>query len=41
MEAAKDLLKRAVDLESAQKFSEALVCYEEGVQNLLRVIGGQ
>ena len=41
MEAAKDLLKRAVDLESAKKFSEALICYEEGIQNLLRVMGGQ
>ena len=40
MEAAKDLLKRAVELDSAQKFSEALICYEEGIQNLLRAMGG-
>jgi len=36
MEAAKDLLKRAVELDSALKYPEALVCYEQGVQNLLR-----
>ena len=41
MEAAKDLLRRAVDLESARKFSEALICYEEGIQNLLRVMEGE
>ena len=40
MEAAKDLLKRAVALDSARKPSEALICYEEGVQNLLRAMGG-
>lgn len=40
MEAAKDLLRRAVELDSAQKFSEALICYEEGIQNLLRAMGG-
>ena len=41
MNAAKDLLKRAVELDSAQKYSEALICYEEGIQNLLRAIGGK
>ncbi|CAI8046620.1 MIT domain-containing protein 1 [Geodia barretti] len=40
MDAAKDLLKRAVELDSAQRYSEALICYEEGIQNLLRVMGG-
>ena len=40
MEAAKDLLKRAVELDAAQKYSEALVCYEQGVQNLLRQMKG-
>ena len=40
MEAAKDLLKRAVDLDTAEKYSEALICYEEGIQNLLRAMGG-
>jgi ElaB/YqjD/DUF883 family membrane-anchored ribosome-binding protein len=39
MDAAKDLLKRAVELDSAQRYSEALICYEEGIQNLLRVMG--
>ena len=41
MDAAKDLLKRAVELDSAQRFSEALICYEEGIQNLLRAMGGK
>ncbi|XP_064399653.1 MIT domain-containing protein 1-like [Halichondria panicea] len=36
MDAAKDLLKRAVELDTAQKYSEAMICYEQGVQNLLR-----
>ena len=40
MEAAKDLLKRAVELDLADKHSEALICYEEGIQNILRAIGG-
>lgn len=40
MEAAKDLLQRAVELDSALKYSEALVCYEQGIQNLLRAMGG-
>ena len=38
--AAKDLLKRAVELDSAQRYSEAIICYEEGIQNILRVIRG-
>ena len=41
MNAAKDLLKRAVELDAAQKYSEALICYEEGIQNLLRAMGGK
>ena len=40
MDAAKDLLKRAVELDSAQRYSEAIICYEEGIQNILRAIGG-
>ena len=39
--AAKELLKRAVELDAAQKYSEALICYEEGIQNLLRTMGGE
>eukprot|EP00731_Ephydatia_muelleri_P000723 Em0001g723a len=35
-QAAKDLLKRAVELDSAQRYSEARICYEEGIHNLLR-----
>ena len=41
MDAAKDLLKRAVELDSAQRYSEAIICYEEGIQNILRAIGGR
>ena len=40
MEACTDLLKRAVELDAAQRYPEALVCYEEGIQNLLRAMGG-
>lgn len=40
MDAAKDLLKRAVELDTAQKYSEAMICYEQGVQNLLRQMKG-
>ena len=39
--AAKDLLKRAVELDSAQRYSEAIICYEEGIQNILRVVRGR
>ena len=41
MDAAKDLLKRAVELDSAQRYSEAIICYEEGIQNILRAITGR
>lgn len=41
MEAAKDLLRRAVELDTAMRYSEALVCYEQGIQNLLRAMGGE
>lgn len=41
MDAAKDLLKRAVELDSAEKYTEALICYEEGIQNVLRAMRGQ
>lgn len=41
MDAAKDLIKRAVELDSAQKYTEALICYEEGIQNILRAMRGQ
>ena len=41
MEAAKDLLRRAVELDSAQRYPEALICYEEGIQNLLRAMEGR
>ena len=40
MDAANDLLKRAAELDSAQKYAEALICYQEGIQNLLRTMGG-
>ena len=41
LQAAKDLLKRAVELDSAQRYSEARICYEEGIHNLLRCMKGQ
>ena len=41
LQGAKDLLKRAVELDSAQRYSEARICYEEGIHNLLRCMKGQ
>ena len=41
MQAAKDLLKRAVELDTAEKYKEAIICYEEGIQNLLRAMAGR
>lgn len=36
--AAKSLLKRAVELDREKRYTEALVCYKEGVQMLMEVI---
>ena len=41
LQVAKDLLKRAVELDSAQRYAEARICYEEGIHNLLRCIKGE
>ena len=35
------LLKRAVELDSARRFTESLVCYQEGIQLLLDVCKGE
>lgn len=32
----KDLLKRTVELDKEQKYSEALICYEEGIQRAMK-----
>ena len=34
------LLKRAVEMDTAHRFTEALVCYQEGIQLLLDVCKG-
>ena len=41
MDAAKDLLHRAVELDAAKRYPEALICYQEGIQNLLRSMHGR
>ncbi|XP_062505091.1 MIT domain-containing protein 1-like isoform X1 [Corticium candelabrum] len=38
MESAVTLLKRAAALDSAKKYSEALICYQEGIQLLMKVL---
>ncbi len=38
MDAARDLLARAVELDHSMRYSESLICYEEGIQNLLRTM---
>ena len=35
------LLKRAAALDSAKKYSEALICYQEGIQLLMKVLKGE
>ena len=38
MEAAGQVLKRAVDLDNQEKYSEALVCYQEGIDILFNSV---
>ena len=40
LQSASDLLKRAVELDTALKYSESLICYEEGIQMLIRLMRG-
>lgn len=39
--AAIELLKRAVQLDGEQKFLDALTCYSEGIQMLLKAVKGE
>lgn len=39
--AAANILQRAVTLEKDQKFTESLVCYQEGIQLLMNVLKGK
>lgn len=41
LQSAGDLLRRAVELDTAMKYSESLVCYEEGIQVLIRLMPGK
>ena len=41
LQSASDLLKRAVELDTALKYSESLICYEEGIQMLIRLMRGE
>lgn len=35
------VIKRAVELDLASRFQESLVCYQEGIDLLLRVLKGE
>ena len=35
------LLKQAIQMDSEKKFTEAIVCYQEGIQLLLTVLKGR
>lgn len=39
--AAIELLKRAVQLDGEQKYSDALNCYSEGIRMLLKAVKGK
>ncbi|XP_066915355.1 MIT domain-containing protein 1-like [Clytia hemisphaerica] len=38
MEAATQMLKRAVELDTSKKYSESKICYEEGIEMLLKTL---
>jgi len=38
---AVSLLKRAVEMDTKHQFSQALVCYQEGIQLLMDVLKGR
>ena len=40
LQSARNLLARAVELDTAQRYSEALICYEEAIQMLIKCIPG-
>ena len=40
LQSARSLLARAVELDTAQRYSEALICYEEAIQMLIKCIPG-
>jgi len=40
MEAATQMLRRAVELDGLQKFREAKICYEEGIELLMKELKG-
>lgn len=35
------LIKRAIELDTAKRYTECLICYQEGIQILLQVIKGK
>ena len=39
--AAIELIKRAIQLDSEQKYSDALTCYSEGIRMLLKAVKGE
>ena len=39
--AAASVLKRAVELDTARRFTESLVCYQEGLQLLMEALKAQ
>ena len=40
MERAASILTRAADLDKAHRYSESLICYQEGIQLLLDALKG-
>ena len=40
LQSARSLLARAVELDTAQRYSESLICYEEAIQMLIKCIPG-
>lgn len=40
-DSAAAVLKRAVELDSASRFQESLICYQEGIDLLLSVLKGE
>ena len=39
--AAINILKRAVELDTKQRFTESMICYQEGIALLLEVLKGK
>ena len=36
-----NLIKRAIELDSSKRYTESLICYQEGLQLLMQVVKGE